>query len=269
MNPNARKFYAETYDVWMSDWRGEIDFYRELVAEDVKSKDGIVLDVACGTGRIGIRLAEEGTCVVGLDRSSEMLAIARQKSSHMDRVSWVEADMRSFELGKIFDLVMIPSHSFQNLNAAEDQAACIKCIWRHLKPGGLLMIHLDHMNAENMRWLGEIGGEGRGLFEAEQPFQHPKTGLLIKTSSAWSYEPASQTATKQTIWEEMSAAGKPIRRWETEAIHLHCVFRFEMEHLLKRAGFEVEHVYGDFHRQELGDDSPHMIWLARKPNGPP
>jgi SAM-dependent methyltransferase len=194
------------------------------------------------------------------------LAIAQQKSTNTDCISWVEADMRSFALDKTFDLVMIPSHSFQNLNTADDQAACIECIWRHLKPGGLLLVHLDHMNAENMRWLGEISGDKKGVFGEDGQFKHPKTGLPIKTSIAWSYEPASQTATEQTIWEEIGVDGKSIRRWEIGAIQLHCVFRFEMEHLLKRAGFEIEHVYGDFNRQELQDDSPHMIWLARKPN---
>jgi len=44
---------------------------------------------------------------------------------------------------------------------------------------------------------------------------------------------------------------------------LHCVFRFEMEHLLARAGFEVEALHGDFFRQELQDNSPDMIWAAR------
>jgi SAM-dependent methyltransferase len=265
-NINARQFYAETYDINMADWPGEIDFYRELVSEEVKSRKGIVLDVACGTGRIGLCLAEDGTFVVGLDQSSEMLAIARQKSINMDHISWVEGDMRSFELGRIFDLVMIPSHSFQHLNAIGDQVACIECIWHHLRPGGLLMVHLDHMNTEHMKWLGEISGEERGVFENDEQFKHPKTGSLIQPSTAWSYEPASQTATKQTVWEEIGVDGKPIRRWETGAIPLHCVFRFEMEHLLKRVGFEVENVYGDFYRQELQDDSPHMIWLARRPN---
>lgn len=265
-NISAQQFYAETYDVCMTDWSGEIDFYREVVSEEVKSKGGIVLDVACGTGRIGLRLAKEGTFVIGLDRSPEMLAIARQKSISMDCISWVEADMRAFELGKLFDLVVIPSHSFQNLNTADDQVACIECIWRHLKPGGLLAVHLDHMNDESMKWLGEISGEEKGVFEDNEPFQHPHTGLLIRTTSAWSYQPASQTATKQTIWEEIDTNGKPRRRWESGEVHLHCVFPFEMEHSLKRAGFEVEHVYGDFDKQELQDESPHMIWLARKPN---
>jgi ubiquinone/menaquinone biosynthesis C-methylase UbiE len=250
----------------MSDWSGEMDFYRELVAAEVKSKDGIILDVACGTGRIGLRLAEDGTFVVGLDRSPEMLAVARQKSINTDRISWVEADMRSFELDKVFDLVVIPSHSFQNLNTANDQAACMECIWRHLKPGGLLLVHLDHMNNDYMRWLGEISGDEKGVFEHNEQFKHPQTGLLIQPSSAWAYEPATQTAIKQTIWEEFGVDGKQTRRWETGTVHLHVVCRFEIEHLFRQVGFEVEHIYGDFYRQELQDDSPHMIWLARKTN---
>ena len=264
-NGRARQFYAETYDAWMSDWPGEIDFYRTVADEELKSRQGIVLDLACGTGRIGIRLAEAGVNVVGLDRSPEMLAIARSKSVHTDRIRWVEGDMRSFELDEKFDLVLIPSHSFQNLNTVEDQAACIESIWRHLKPDGLLVVHLDHMNAENMKWLGEISEEKEAPFEEAGQFKHPTTGMLIKTSMAWSYEPASQTAVLQTIWVEVGADGKPGRQWEMGPSPLHCVFRFEMEHLLKRAGFEASQAYGDFDRQPLRDDSPHMIWLARKP----
>lgn len=62
-------FYAQTYDVCVSDWPGEIDFYRQLV-----SRAGLdrlpVLEVACGTGRAAIRLAGEGARVVGLDKST-------------------------------------------------------------------------------------------------------------------------------------------------------------------------------------------------------
>jgi hypothetical protein len=56
-----------------------------------------------------------------------------------------------------------------------------------------------------------------------------------------------------------------VNRIEREPIRLHCVFRFEMDHLLARVGFEVEAVYGDFFRHELQDDSSGMIWVARRP----
>ena len=46
---------------------------------------------------------------------------------------------------------------------------------------------------------------------------------------------------------------------------LHCVFRFEMEHLLARTRFEIQAMYGDFLKSKLSDYSCEMIWVARKP----
>jgi hypothetical protein len=143
--------------------------------------------------------------------------------------------------------------------------ACLDCIKRHLTPDGVLVIHLDHMNIENVRWLGELCGEKRGVFKAAEQFQHPQTGRQTRALRAWSYEPSTQTAIVQPIWEEMDANGQVVNRVERDPIRLHCVFRLEMEHLLARVGFEIGAVYGDFFRHELGDDSPSMIWVARKP----
>jgi hypothetical protein len=50
-----------------------------------------------------------------------------------------------------------------------------------------------------------------------------------------------------------------------EPVRLHCAFRFEMEHLLPRLGFQIEAVYGDFFGSPLADDSGQMIWVARSP----
>ncbi len=77
------------------------------------------------------------------------------------------------------------------------------------------------------------------------------------------YEPASQTAICQTVWEEIGMDGQVVDRWQTEPIRLHCLFRFEMEHLLARVGYVVEAVYGDFFRSVLQDKSSEMIWVAR------
>jgi SAM-dependent methyltransferase len=253
------EFYALTYDDSVPDWPGEIDFYREMAA-GVKSNGGTVLEIACGTGRAAIRLAQDGVKVVGLDLSPEMLAVAKQKSVKLQTMRWVEGDMRSFELGEAFGLVLIPGHAFQNLNTPQDQVACLECIKRHLAPGGVLVVHLDH---QDIGWLGELCGEKGGLFEPAEQFRHPNTGRQIRTLRAWSYEPSAQTAIVRTVWEEMGVDGQVINRWETSPIRLHCVFRFEMEHLLARVGFEVEAVYGDFFRQDLRDESAEMIWVAR------
>jgi ubiquinone/menaquinone biosynthesis C-methylase UbiE len=261
---NADEFYAQTYDDSVPGWPGEFDFYRSF-ATKVKSEGGTILEVACGTGRVAVRLAQDGVNVVGLDISRDMISVATQKSKGLENVRWVEGDMRSFRIEETFDLALIPGHAFQNLNTPQDQVACLECIKQHLNPGGILVVHLDHMNVENVRWLGNLCGENRGVFEAAEQFQHPQTGHQTRASRAWTYEPSTQTAIVQTIWEELDAKGQILNRVERKPIRLHCVFRFEMEHLLERVGFKIEAVYGDFFQHELQDESPSMIWVAKLP----
>ena len=167
----AREFYAQTYDASVPDWPGEIDFYREMVA---KPEGGAVLEIACGTGRVAIRLAQDGVEVVGLDLSPAMLEVAREKSAGMSNMRWVQGDMRSFELGEAFDLVIIPGHAFQNIITPEDQVACLACIKRHLNPGGTLVVHLDH---QDVSWLGDLMRDKGGVFETAE-----QVSLVVETS---------------------------------------------------------------------------------------
>ncbi len=256
----AREFYARTYDTVVPDWPGEIDFYWQLAAE-VFANGQAVLEVACGTGRVAVRLAQEGGEVVGLDLSSAMLDVAREKSADMGNVRWVQGDMRSFDLGESFGLVIIPGHSFQNILTADDQFACLAAIQRHLAADGRLVVHLDQ---PEVSWLGDLTRDLGGVFEASDPFVHPQTGRQIRTLHAWSYEPATQTAISHKVWEELDKDGQVTDRLDRGPIRLHVVFRFEMEHLLARTGFAVEAVYGDFYQQELQDDSSEMVWVARR-----
>ena len=257
----AREFYAETYDTVVPDWPGEIDFYRQLAAE-AHAMGQAVLEVGCGTGRVTLRLAQGGCRVVGLDLAPAMLAVAREKSAGMGTIRWVEGDMRSFDLGEAFGVVLIPGHSFQNILTAEDQVATLEAIKRHLVPGGTLVVHVDH---QSLRWLGELMGEEGGVFKPAGSFEHPKTGRQIRVSQAWSYEPATQTAISQTVWEAVDGAGEVIDRWESGRLEFHCAFRFEMQHLLERAGFVIEGLYGGFERQALVNDSSEMVWVVRRP----
>lgn len=263
-DPEADKFYVFTYDQSVQDWPGEIDFYQTL-ASKVKSKDGVVLELASGTGRIAIRLAEQGVNVVGVDHSPEMILKARMKSDGLENIRWIEGDMRAFELEEKVDLVLMPGHSFQNLNSPQDQVACLKSVFDYLNPNGILVVHLDHMNIENVGWLGNLCGELGGVFEMTEKFTHPETGNQVQASRAWSYQPSTQTAIVQTAWEEKDKNRQVLNRIERSPIRLHCVFRFEMEHLLARIGFEIEDVFGDFFRNPLQDDSVNMIWIARRP----
>ncbi len=265
MNQSVDERAAELYDLSVPDWPGEIDFYQQLAAQ-TRSSGESVLEVACGTGRVAIRLAQDGVHVTGIDRSTAMLDVARGKSATMPNVRWVQADMRSFDLGTAFGLVIIPGHSFQHMLTPADQVACLACIRQHLIADGVLVIHLDH---QDIAWLGELCTGRESSPMPAQELTHPRTGRRIRTGRAWSYERSTQTASLTTVWEEIGVDGTVVGRWQRGPVPLHCVFRFEMEHLLARAGFEVTALYGDFGRGELTDESSEMIWVAKnRPIGP-
>ena len=255
----AQELYAQLYDVAVSDWPGEIDFYRDLL-QAINSVHVDMLEIACGTGRVSLQLASTDVESTGLDLSPELLNIARGKSAAIQNVHWVLGDMREFDLAQKFDLVIIPGHSFQFMLTPTDQVQCLNCIKRHLQPNSMLVVHLDH---QDVNWLGSLPHQATGTSPEWRELKHPETGRKIRTANEWTFEPATQTATVTTIWEEVGADNSMTRRWQRAPMSLHCVFRFEMEHLLKRTEYTIEAVYGDFFKNPLTNESDQMIWVAR------
>jgi SAM-dependent methyltransferase len=254
----AERLYAEIYDVSVFDWPGELDFYGDLAGQSPTSSNG-VLEVGCGTGRITIPLARRGVNVAGLDVSRAMLDIARQKSGSMKNIEWILGDMRSFDLGRIFDLVIVPGHSFQFMLTPGEQTGCLVSIRKHLAPNGRLVVHVDH---QDVAWLSQAAGPKQGVVDLKVEVSHPETGHTIRTMRAWAYETSTQTATSRTIWEIVGQDGQILERLEREPVRLHCAFRFEMEHLFGLTGYQIDAVYGDFVGHPLRDDSEDMVWVA-------
>jgi SAM-dependent methyltransferase len=260
VKPTTQELYAQLYDTAVPDWPGEIDFYCQM-AQSSKVTSGGVLEIACGTGRVARQLAKSGVDVTGLDLSPELLGVAREKSTGVQNTHWVIGDMRSFDLGQTFGLAIIPGHSFQFMLTPDDQVSCLECIKRHLSPDGILVVHLDH---QDVNWLGSLPRQATGTFSEWRELKHPSTGRRIRTASEWVFEPSTQTATVTTVWEEVGPGDVAVQRWQREPMSLHCVFRFEMEHLLKRTGYKIKAVYGDFYKEALTDESDQMIWVAKK-----
>lgn len=254
----SEQLAAELYDISVPDWDGEIDFYREL-AHEARARNQAVLEVACGTGRVTLRLARDGMDIVGADLDEEMLRVARRKSEGVPNVRWVRGDMRTLDLGETFGLIIVPGHSFQFMLTPQDQVKALETFKRHLVPGGILVIHLDHQDVD---WLGELLGDLGGKFEKGKDIRHPQTNHIISKANAWTYQRSTQTATVVSRWDEIAEDGSVSQTWERNPMALHCVFPFEMEHLLARMGFEGRVVYGDFFKNPLEENSSEMIWLA-------
>jgi hypothetical protein len=177
-------------------------------------------------------------------------------------VQWVQGDMRSFELETYYGCVIIPAHSFHFMITTDDQVRCLVQIKKHLVPGGKVIIHLDPPESE---WLADLIGKREVAGETFPIMTHPVSGEKIRQSTEWSYEPSTQTYTCQNDWHRVDESGSILQTWKRPAMHFHCIFPFEMEHLLKRVGFAFEAIYGDFSLNSFENKSPHWIWVVRNP----
>jgi SAM-dependent methyltransferase len=251
---------ADLYDyVSLYRDRGDIDFYVEAARES----GGPVLEAGCGTGRVLIPTACAGMRITGLDSSPGMLQMCearlRQESEAVrSNVHLIRADMRDFELGETFRLATVPFRPFQHLLTVEDQLACLASIRRHLVPGGRLILDLFNPSLEALveSNLGQELGE-------EPEFTTPDGRRVIRRHKTVSRDYFTQVNQIELIYNVKHPDGREERI--VHAFGMRYLFRFEVEHLLVRSGFEVENVYSDYDKRPLGTKYPgELIFIARK-----
>jgi len=138
--------YAQQYDLLYKDkdYDAEVALLERLFQAH-KLEGSSVLDLGCGTGQHAIRLAKRGFEVTGVDRSPEMLRIARVKAEQsLDETSpqpsFVEGDVTTVRLaGASFDaaLMMFAVLGYQVTNEAVK--AALRTVRAHLRPGALFV----------------------------------------------------------------------------------------------------------------------------------
>lgn len=156
--PSSYRGLARWYDA-IYDARGK-DYAAEAQALlDVAARDGAparsLLDVACGTGRHLAAFANHIDEVAGLDASPEMLAIARTRLD--GAVPLVAADMRTFDLGRRFDVVTCLFSAIGHVADEGELDVAVAAMARHVAPGGVLLLQPwltpDTVRPEGMRDL--------------------------------------------------------------------------------------------------------------------
>lgn len=238
--------------------RQDINFFVEMA----KEAKGPVLEVGCGTGRVLIPTACAGIEVVGLDLSPSMLSLCREKlacepEEVRARVELAQTDMRHFHLDRKFALVTTPFRPFQHLVEVEDQVACLRSIRGHLAGGGRLV--LDLFNPDLRRLTDE---KYVNQWEVEPEFELPDGRKVVRSGRHLSRDLLNQTMEVELSHHVTHSDGR--EEVLTQRFRLRYFFRFEVEHLLARTGFEVEHLYADYDKSPFGSKEPgEMIFVAR------
>ena len=139
--------YADQYDLLYGgkNYQAECDLLEKTFQRYAKGPVRTILDLGCGTGGHAIPLTSRGYKVVGVDRSADMLSLAKDKARSVlstptpNIPTFIEGDVRNVDAGKQFDavLMMFVVLGYQLTN--EDVLASLRTVQRHLKPNGLFV----------------------------------------------------------------------------------------------------------------------------------
>jgi SAM-dependent methyltransferase len=239
--------------------RGDVAFY----VDEATRVDGKILELASGTGRVLIPIARAGKTIVGVERSRQMLDRCREKvaaesTEVRDRITLHDADMRDFALGERFAMAIIPFRPMQHLISVDDQLSCLDAVRRHLVPAGRLIF--DVFNPD----LARIGSPNTAEFDDTPDTPLPDGSHFRRTGRLVTVHPLDQVNDIELIYYVTGLDGKIERR--VHSFQMRWYMRVELEHLLARAGFTIEALYGDFDRSPLTDAAPEMIVVARAPS---
>ncbi len=248
--------YARFYDLDFGEADADLFMYQQFASRCGSP----ILELGCGTGRVLLPLARQGYRITGVDLSRPMLEVARSKVAAeglSGQVILSRQDMREMELDDRFNLAFAAINSFMHLLSTDDQLAALARIRHHLNPGGLLI--LDLFNPDLSRLL-----EARGQVGLAKVMTDPDTGHRLMRFHSDKVDLGEQTIHVTFVLDELDSEGNVQRTLFPFSIRY--LFRFELELLLRHAGFEIEGIYGTYDLDEFDGDSPKMIAVARRPD---
>ena len=137
--------FARVYDLFMDnipyeEW-GE---YLHGLLQDFGVKDGLVLELGCGTGSMTELLSGWGYDMIGVDNSVEMLEIAQEKKAQSGRdILYLLQDMREFELYGTVGAVVSVCDSMNYITEEEDLLQVFRLVNNYLDPGGVFLFDMN------------------------------------------------------------------------------------------------------------------------------
>ena len=239
--------FAALYDQLM---RGvDYDSWADYVAGFMPA-GAQVLECACGTGEISLRLARKGFCVTASDISEDMLMQASEKQRSMgiapSRLRFVRMDMRELKAHRKADCVISCCDGVNYLLSREDVKRFFAAANAALKPGGLLLFDVSsRYKLEKIIGSGNFSDNGE-----DAPF-------------IWlnEYDPGSKLIRMELSFFKKQG-GLYERFDETHIQRAHSVR--ELGAWLGETGFDFE-AFRCFTREAAGPEDERIQFAARKP----
>jgi SAM-dependent methyltransferase len=231
---------GELYDLQNAHDRYDVDFFREIA----RRHGGPVLELACGTGVLGIPIALDGHEVTGLDLSEGMLRQARKKAAGLGNIGFLQGNMCDFHLGRRFKTIFVGFNSICHLFGYGEIKGMLDCVREHLADDGVFVLDC---------FIPAIGYLSRDK-EKHYPVMD-ESGLKITETNE--YDPISQVNRIKWYYEYRG------ERW-TEDLDMRMFYPEELQNYLLANGFAINERYGNHDFGDFGGKNRFQIYLCRK-----
>lgn len=125
------------------EYRNRCEYIYNLLAENGVS-EGILLDLACGTGTLSLLLAEKGFEVVAVDASQEMLSIAQQKSVQCGKeIVFLCQKMQNLDLFGTIDAAVCTLDSINHVTDPKQVQEIFRNVALFMNDGGIFIFDVN------------------------------------------------------------------------------------------------------------------------------
>lgn len=243
------------------DYGAWADFVEECFRRYGEEKPSLVLDLACGTGRMTAELARRGYDMIGIDGSEEMLSEAYLRSEELG-ILYLKQDMRTFELYGTVGGVTCCLDSLNYLTEDGDLVKTIRNVRLYLEPNGLFLFDVNTPYK-----FERIYGNEAYILEEELPPEEPLPGEEARESvpiyCGWQNHYDKETGLCD-FWLSIFLAwdGDRYRRYDEHQLE-RCYTHDEIRAALEENGFELVGTFGGYDFSVPAEDSHRWYFVAR------
>ena len=249
MESEAYTSFAKVYDTFMDNIPyEEWGKYLTGLLEEYGVKEGLDLELGCGTGSMTEILAGKGYDMIGADNSEEMLEIAiekRERSGH--DILYLLQDMREFELYGTVRAVVSVCDSVNYVTEEEELIEVFRLVNNYLDPKGVFIFDFNtkykYQNVLGDRTIAEKRDECSFIWD----------NYYYEEEEINEYELTLFIQEKENLYRKF------------EEVHYQRAYTLEqMLRLVKESGLEFVTAYDAFTRKQPTDTSERIYMIARE-----
>jgi SAM-dependent methyltransferase len=227
--------YDELYE-GMLDTESTVEFLAELAGK------GPVLELAVGTGRVALPLAERGIEVHGIDSSDSMIQRLRAKEGG-DRIQVTMGDFAEVRVDGRFTLIFVVFNTLFALTSQEEQVRCFRNVAEHLEDEGHFVVEV---------FVPDLARFDRGQRVSADRVEVDR--LVVEASL---HDPVGQRVVSQHV--VMGESGNRM-----VPVHIRYAWPSELDLMARLAGLRLKNRWGGWRREYFTAESVRHVSVYEK-----